>query len=120
MHALILALASLLLLVQPEQMTVSDCLLKSGFSTIVQSHPHYTLLEGENTWTEADKDALRYGDSLGSEYVITDTGRRKTSLIAYAGSLYVFVYKHPDDPLAYERMPSGILAWHGDCMLRLD
>lgn len=102
-----------------QQYTVGECLLRSGYSHAVQSHPHLTNLSGAGAWGQADQDALRYGDFLGSEYVLTDTGRRKVDLIAYAGALYVFVYKHPDDPAAFEPMPGGGTAWHGDCMLRL-
>lgn len=120
MHRLALMFALVLMFTPDTSMSVADCLLQSGYSNVVQSHPHYTQLRGVQAWEEIDQDALRYGEGLGSHYVQTDTGKRKTSMVTYAGALYVFVYKHPDDPLAYTRTRPGVLDWHGDCMLRLN
>ena len=65
------------------------------------------------------QDAMRVGDVIGTLYIETDGDRRKLHFIAYAGEVYVFVYKHQQDPGALERMTNGVTAWHGACLIRL-
>lgn len=119
MSALLVVLLLAFAPAQQDTLTIRDCILKSGLSTELYSHPHLAMLRGPNVWEQADQDALRYGDKLTSEYVQTDTGQRKVSFIAYAGSVYAFVYMHWDDPRAHAGSTPGVTVWHGDCMLRL-
>src|SRR5690554_3142085 len=114
-------LLTALLLFQPPapRLTVADCLLRSEHTNTLYSHPHVANLSGENGWDEVGQDAMRVGDVLGTLYIETDGDRRKLHFIAYAGEVYVFVYKHKSDPGAMERMANGVIAWHGACLIRL-
>ncbi len=120
-NLLLVALSLLALGAQPiPELSIRDCILKSGMSHELYSHPHIAALRGVGAWEQADQDALRYGDKLSSEYIETDAGRRKVSFLAYAGSIYAFVYMHWDDPDAHiGQTQPGVIPWHGDCMLRL-
>lgn len=99
--------------------TIESCLLASGFSGRVLDRHEFVSLVGSDAWPDPRKSALKEGEWLGNVYIQTDTGERKAALILYTGKLFVFVYKHPDDPTAFEVQPDQSLAWHGDCMLQL-
>ena len=111
---MILALFVSLLLQPTQTMTVADCLLRYDDSTRIIEPSLIAALAGVNTWTEADIDALRYGNRVGTAFVETDTGPRMIWLYQYEAIQYLFVFRHKDAPGAREGT-----AWHGACMLRL-
>ncbi|GIL09279.1 MAG: hypothetical protein BroJett033_7900 [Chloroflexota bacterium] len=98
--------------------TVGDCLLRSGYSATVPATP-VTALVGVDAWWDAGERVLRDGALVGLVTVADGDGtRRMLSFHAYAGGVYVFVYKHPDDP--GRRLPGeDASVWHGDCLLRV-
>ncbi len=116
MLAVIIALITLLAQPAPPT-TVAACLLVSGYSAGVPATP-ITELAGVNAWP-AGTAALTDGAPIGTTLVADSAGtRRMVGFYAYAGGVYVFVYKHPDDPArALPGEPPG--TWHGDCLLRV-
>jgi hypothetical protein len=117
MFAVIVAL--LLLALQPAQTTVADCLTRSGYSASVPVTP-VTTLAGTDAWADGYGElVLTDGALIGLTYLDDDAGaRRMLSFHVYAGDVFVFVYKHPDDP--GRRLPGEAAGtWHGDCLLRI-
>lgn len=104
--------AFVLLALQPAPpMTVTDCLLRSGYSTSV------TASEITDVWgTPAPEweTVLAQGQVVGYQQAQTDTGRRVVLLYAWDGALYVFVGKSAHDP---GHGTNGVV--HGDCLLRI-
>lgn len=116
MPALILGI--LLLLVQPMPMTVEQCLLRSGYSRAVPAS-EVTALRGYDAWAGQGETILQNAQQVGIVYLDdADGARRMVSFHVYAGGVYAFVYKHPDDPnRRLPGEPAGV--WHGDCLLRI-
>ena len=103
----------------PARTTVADCLLRSGYSRGVPDTP-ITALEGVEAWGGGNGErVLRDGASIGMAFLDDSDGARRTvSFYAYGGNVYVFVFKHPDDPA--RRLPgeaAGVV--HGDCLVRI-
>lgn len=115
-----LALIISVLLLQPAPpVTVADCLLRSGYSVSVPETP-VTTLAGVDAWAGGFGElVLSDGAVIGLTFLDDDAGaRRMVSFHVYAGGVYVFVYKHPDDP--GRRLPGEAAGvWHGDCLLRI-
>jgi hypothetical protein len=112
-------LAFVLLAFQPAPITVADCLLQSGYSRAVPQTP-ITTLAGVDGWANGNGErVLTDGASIGLEFLDdSDGARRMVSFYAYSGAIYVFVFKHPDDPR--RRLPGEDRSvWHGDCLLRV-
>ena len=108
-----------LLAFQPVPITVRDCLLRSGYSSGVPETP-ITSLAGVDAWAGGFGElVLRDGARIGTAYLDdSDGARRMLSFHVYAGAVFVFVYKHPDDP--GRRLPGDPPGtWHGDCLLRV-
>jgi hypothetical protein len=108
--------ALFLLAFQPMPVSVRDCLLQSGYSRAVPDTP-VTTLAGVDAWATDGVAALTEGERIGF-VVLDDSGgaRRMIGFYAYAGNVYAFVYKHPDDP--GRRLPGDPDGtWHGDCFL---
>lgn len=102
----------------PELTTVTECLLVSGFSTGVAQTP-VTTLAGVDAWRESGEKILSEGVNVGFEYFDDEAGaRRMVSFHVWEGKVYVFVYKHREDP---GRINPGepLGTWHGDCLLQL-
>jgi hypothetical protein len=113
-------LAFVLLAFQPAPITVADCLLQSGYSRAVPDTP-ITTLQGVDGWANGNGErVLQDGVSIGFEFLDdSDGARRMVSFYAYGGAIYVFVFKHPDDP--GRRLPGEDRSvWHGDCLLRVE
>lgn len=111
--------AFILLLFQPMPMTVEQCLLRTGYSRAVPAS-EVTALRGYDAWAGGLGElVLSNGARIGTVYLDdSDGARRMVSFHVYAGGVYAFVYKHPDDP--NKRLPgepAGV--WHGDCLLRI-
>lgn len=116
-----LALPVLLLAFQlaPVPITVESCLLRDGYSRAVPDTP-ITALEGVEAWAGGvGERVLREGASIGTAFVEDSDGTtRMVSFYVYAGSVYLFVFMHPDNPLRrLPGEPAGV--WHGSCMLRV-
>ena len=111
--------AFVLLTFQPAQTTVRDCLLQSGYSLSVPETP-VTTLTGVDAWVTEGELVLVQGENIGWSYFDDSAGsRRMVSFHVYDNNVYVFVYKHPDDP--GRRLPGEARdVWHGDCFLRLE
>jgi len=104
---------------QPAQMSVRDCLLQTGYSSGVPDTPVTTLVGADACGGGFGELALRDGQRVGTVYLDdSDGARRMISFHVYAGAVFVFVYKHPDD--AARRLPhEPAETWHGDCFLRV-
>lgn len=117
----VLLFALVLLVSQPVPalITVTDCLLQSGYSHAVPETP-VTTLAGLNAWVDGlGEQVLTEGISVGFEFLDDSDGARRTvNFYAYEKDIYVFVYKHPADPL--KRLPGEASSvWHGDCLLKI-
>lgn len=112
-------IAFLLLLFQPAPVTVRDCLLANGYSRAVLETP-VTMLAGVGAWPGGlGERVLAEGVNVGYDYLDdSDGARRMVSFHVYGGAVFVFMYKHPDDP---DRRRPGEPAgtWHSDCFLRI-
>lgn len=117
---LVVALAWAVLAFQPAPplVTVADCLLRSGYSRGVPATP-VTALAGVDAWAAGGERVLIDGARVGTAYLAdADGATRMASFYVYGGAVYVFVFKHPDDPA--RRSPGEPAeVWHGDCLLRL-
>jgi hypothetical protein len=104
---------------QPVPITITDCLLQSGYSRAVPQTP-ITTLAGVDGWANGNGErVLTEGARVGFVMLDDSAGaQRMIGFYAYAGSVYAFVYKHPDDP--GRRLPGDPPdTWHGSCLLRV-
>lgn len=63
---------------------------------------------------------LRYGQPLKSAYsALQGPHQRWLVTIQYRKGLFLFISRERGDPLAFEEMPDGSRAWHGECILKL-
>ena len=117
--AVLLALVLLAFQPPPALVTVTECLRQSGFRRAVRETP-ITTLKGAEAWGDGlGERVLMDGINVGMEYFDDEDGaRRMVSFHVYAGDVFVFVYKHPDDP-ARRRPGEAAGVWHGDCLLRI-
>lgn len=112
MFALIVAFA--LLALQPMPMTVDDCLRMGGYP----GAPDSAVAQVRGTPAPEWEQVLQAGAVVGVTYIATDSARRLIVFYVYAGSVYVFVGKHPDDPGV--RLPGEARSVvHGQCLLRV-
>lgn len=119
--AILLGVAFVMLAFQPAPapMTVADCLLASEFSRGVPDTPVTTLV-GVPAWAGGNGErVLTDGEQVGSASLYdSDGARRRVWFYAYGGSVFAFVFKHPNDPA--RRLPGEAEeVQHGDCLLRL-
>ena len=116
---LAIVIAFVLLAFQPAPVTIADCLTRTGYSSGVPVTP-VTTLAGTDAWANGYGElVLNDGAVIGLTFLDDNAGaRRMLSFYAYAGGVFVFVYKHPDDPgVRLPGDPPG--TWHGDCLLRI-
>lgn len=121
MRLLIFALAFALLAFQPapEPVTVTDCLLRSGYSRAVPQ-TQVTTLAGTDAWAGGmGERVLGEGVNVGFEFLDdSDGARRMVSFHVFDGGVFVFVYKHADDPA--RRLPGDPPGtYHGDCLIKI-
>lgn len=117
MIAFLLSLA--LLVFQPAPVTIAECLLADGYSRGVPDTP-ITTLAGVEAWGGGlGERVLSEGAQIGMAFVAdSDERTRMVEFYAYNGSVFVFVYMHPDNPLRrLPGEPAGV--WHGSCLLRI-
>jgi hypothetical protein len=117
--ALALLIALFTLAFQPAQITIADCLLQSGYSRAVPQTP-ITTLAGVDGWANGNGErVLIEGARVGFVMLDdSDGAQRMIGFYAYAGAVYAFVYKHPDDP--GRRLPGDPPdTWHGSCLIRV-
>jgi hypothetical protein len=116
---LVTLLALFLLSFQPAPITITDCLLQSGYSRAVPQTP-ITTLAGVDGWANGNGErVLTEGARVGFVMLDDSDGTaRMIGFYAYTGAVYAFVYKHPDDP--GRRLPGDPPeTWHGQCLLRI-
>lgn len=101
----------MLALQSAQPMTVTDCLLRSGYSTTVTP----SEISGVAGYPAPEwETVLAQGQVVGYQQAQTDTGRRTIIIYAWGGALYVFVGKSAHDP---GHGTDGMV--HGDCLLRV-
>lgn len=115
MIAVVVAALALLAFQPAQQITIEDCLLRSGYSRAVTPTP-LTQLAGAPAleW----ETVLAQGQRVGYTHAQTDTEWRVIMLYVWNGSVYVFVGKSESDPGV--RLPGEARSVvHGDCLLRI-